>query len=46
MIQIPPHSSKEVCKALVKSGAIYGCGKPFVVYVLGNRYVIEACEYI
>lgn len=46
MQQIPSHSSRELCKALVKNGAIYGCGKPFVIYTLGNRYVIEACDYI
>jgi hypothetical protein len=46
MQQIPSHSSREHCQSLVKNKAIYGCGKPFVIYILGNRYVIEATDYI
>jgi hypothetical protein len=39
--QIPPHSSKEVCDALVRDNLIYGCGKPFEY--LGG--VLVKCDY-
>ncbi len=29
MMQIPPHSSKDLCERLLASGEVYGCGKPF-----------------
>lgn len=29
-MQIPPHSSKEVCDALIASGEVYGCARPFI----------------
>jgi len=45
--QIPPHSSKEKCDALVKEGLIYGCGKPFRVIIDANgTLVAEVCAYI
>jgi hypothetical protein len=27
--QLPPHMPKAKCDALVRAGALYGCGKPF-----------------
>jgi hypothetical protein len=45
--QIPPHSSKERCDALVRSGVIHGCGKPFkVVFDANGTLVAEPCGYI
>ena len=45
--QVGPHSSKEKCEALVKSNAIYGCGKPFQIKKSdeGNLVATE-CDYI
>ena len=45
--QIDPHSSKEVCEELLKSGKIYGCGKPFKIVVLEDgKWMIQKCNYI
>jgi len=45
--QIDPHSSKEVCEELVKSGKIYGCGKPFKIVVLEDgQWEIQKCDFI
>lgn len=46
-IQIPPHSSKEICDELTTKDLIYGCGKPFRLIVNnGTILSIEKCEYI
>jgi hypothetical protein len=42
--QIHPHASKSECDQLFKTGAIYGCGKPFQVIGDPPRSVI--CDYI
>lgn len=42
MEPINPHSPKDVCDALVSSGKIWGCGKPFKFD--GN--IVEICDYI
>jgi hypothetical protein len=40
--QINPHASKAECDRLFATGAIYGCGKPFMV--LDDKTVV--CDYI
>ncbi len=40
--QVPPHTSKNECIALVDEKKIYGCGKPFR-YQEGKLVI---CEYI
>jgi hypothetical protein len=30
MLQIPPHSNKQVCDTLLAQGKVYGCAKPFI----------------
>ena len=40
--QINPHATKEECDLLVATGAIYGCGRPFMV--LDDKTVV--CDYI
>ena len=45
--QIPPHSPKEICDALIESDQIYGCGKPFKIVILETgEWKIEICDYI
>jgi len=44
--QIDPHSSKEVCEQYIQTNAIYGCGKPFKVFLKEGILVAEICEYI
>jgi hypothetical protein len=41
-LQIPPHSSKEVCDKLFADGLINGCGKPFKF----DGKNVEICDYI
>ena len=45
--QIHPHMKKEDCIELIRQGLIYGCGKPFQLWV--NNYgilQIKICDYI
>ena len=44
--QIHPHSPKDVCDNLVKNNAIYGCGKPFRITNVDDKWIIEICDYI
>ena len=43
MVQIPPHSPKNVCDKLVSESKIYGCGKPFQI---GKDGIASKCGYI
>jgi hypothetical protein len=45
--QVGPHSSKEKCDNLIRTNAIYGCGKPFQIKKTdeGNQVATE-CDYI
>jgi hypothetical protein len=42
-LQIDPHSNKEICDNLIKTNAIYGCGKPFMI---NENLEIILCDYI
>ena len=44
--QIGPHSSKEKCDTLVKTNAIYGCGKPFQITKENGTLEVKICNYI
>ena len=44
--QIDPHSSKEICDSYIKNNLIYGCGKPFRISNIDNKWEIEICDYI
>jgi hypothetical protein len=44
--QIDPHTSKENCDNYVKNNLIYGCGKPFRITNIDNKWIIEICDYI
>lgn len=43
---IPPHSTKEYCDNLKEREFIFGCGKPFKLIIVDNRYIAEICDYI
>ena len=39
---VNPHASKEECEKIIKSGVIYGCGKPFIF----DGKSVKICGYI
>jgi hypothetical protein len=43
---IPPHTSKDQCDQLVKSGDIYGCAGPLRFLGDAGNYKVEKCDYI
>jgi hypothetical protein len=44
--QIPPHSSKIDCDIWAEQNRIWGCGKPFRIHELDNKWIAEICDYI
>ena len=44
--QIPPHLSKSECEHLIYENSIYGCGKPFRLVKVDDKYIPEICDYI
>lgn len=44
--RINPYMKKEICERLLKEDLIYGCGKPFKLVELNNKYILEKCIYI
>jgi hypothetical protein len=44
--QIDPHTSKELCESYFKENKIFGCGKPFKIIIIDNKYHIQICDYI
>jgi len=45
-LQINPHSSKLECDNYIANNLIFGCGKPFRIIDIDNKYNIEKCDYI
>jgi hypothetical protein len=45
-LQINPHATKSECDYLIDNNLIYGCGKPFEIYLINNNYHIKICDYI
>lgn len=45
MTQINPHTTKDICDNLLKTGIIYGCTKPFK-FIYGPPHYVEICDYI
>lgn len=43
---INPHASKKTCDKLVKKDLIYGCAKPFQIFLINNCYKVTICDYI
>ena len=46
MMQIPPHLPKTQCDELFDKHLIYGCGKPFQLVLIDNKYEAKCCDYI
>jgi hypothetical protein len=47
MLQLDPHAPKQVCDALVSSGQIHGCGKPFKALTDASGAIVAVvCDYI
>jgi hypothetical protein len=46
LLQICPHSSKDVCDDLLQKGEIYGCGKPFMIINVNGLFETIICDYI
>jgi hypothetical protein len=44
--QMNPHAPKEECDFYNDKQLIYGCGKPFKITLVDNKFVIEICDYI
>jgi hypothetical protein len=44
--QINPHATKEQCEHAVNNGLIFGCGKPFRVFLDSDRLKAEQCDYL
>ena len=44
--QINPHASKEECDYYINNNLIHGCGKPFRIIQINDKFIIETCKYI
>lgn len=45
--QMDPHAPKTECDRLVREDAIYGCGRPFRIYLgPSGEWIAIICEYI
>lgn len=44
--QINPHADKDLCDYYIRENKIYGCGKPFRITSVDNKFIAEICEYI
>jgi hypothetical protein len=44
--QINPHANKELCDYYVRENKIYGCGRPFRIILVDNKFETELCGYI
>jgi hypothetical protein len=43
--QINPHETKVNCDKFVEENKIYGCGKPFEIIKVNDKYNISICDY-
>ena len=44
--QIDPHLNKIECDKLINQNLIHGCGKPFQIIKVNDKYEIKICDYI
>ena len=44
--QIDPHATKDMCDYYIRENKIYGCGKPFRILFIDNKFDTEICDYI
>jgi hypothetical protein len=45
-LQINPHATKLECDSYIENNLIFGCGRPFRIIDIDNKYNIEKCDYI
>ena len=43
--QIDPHMKKDQCDYLKKNDLIYGCGKPYEILCIDNKWFATTCKY-
>jgi hypothetical protein len=44
---IDPHTPKNICEKLVEEKKIYGCGKPFQLFIdVSGQPFTQECDYI
>ena len=43
--QINPHLPFDDCNELVKKDLVFGCAKPFELFLINNKYYVNKCEY-
>ena len=43
---ISPHLCKQECDRLRNNDLIYGCGRPFQLILVNNKYIAINCDYI
>ena len=44
--QINPHASKIECDFYSNNQIIHGCGKPFKITFVDDKFIVEICDYI
>ncbi len=44
--QVHSHMNKYKCEKLLRQNKIYGCGKPFRIDIIDEKYVPIICDYI
>ena len=44
-VQIDPHLPKDQCEKLKQNDLIYGCGKPYMLVKVLNKWEITRCDY-
>lgn len=45
-LQMNPHASRKECEALITAGAIYGCGRPYMLHFVNDTWESKICDYI
>ena len=43
---INPHSSKLICDELLSNNYVYGCTKPFKMFINDGKFIVKKCDYI
>jgi hypothetical protein len=44
--QMHPHAPKDECDKAVTEDTIYGCGKPFCIEYIDEKWIAILCDYI
>ena len=43
---INPHTSEKDCKRFIRKELVYGCGMPFKISLIDDKYIVEKCNFI